>query len=366
MFETFWKKVLRRKPYSWLVIPAAVFWFVSVIYRLFFHVYRLTRTRATRLNVPVVSVGSIMIGGAGKTPLVEVIARGLQGEGVRVGVVSSGYGRSSREPLLLPGYKLQRIPADMAGDEMRELSGKLPEAIFSIARSKTDAARALAGSGNVDVIVVDDGFQHFTLFRDIDVVAYDASFKPGHLRLFPSGVLRESVRALRRADMIIMTRAKFAKDIAKLRRRLGRVNPGAEVYHAGFVPEVLVSGDKSLPVKYIEDKSVFLFAGVGNFSPLRKQVAALAGDLDYALELTDHQVYDEGLLRRIKAMAGDHGSDVILTTGKDWVKLGDFDFGREIYYLGVSVDLDPGEEKLIQQIMQKIQLERPGSNGQAI
>ena len=87
-----------------------------------------------------------------------------------------------------------------------------------------------------------------------------------------------------------------------------------------------------MSVKYLEDKSVFLFAGVGNFRALRKQVAALTADIDCAMELSDHQQYDQTLLQQIRDSAAKAGSDVILTTGKDWVKLGDFD-SRDIDYV---------------------------------
>ena len=82
----------------------------------------------------------------------------------------------------------------------------------------------------------------------------------------------------------------------------------------------------------------------------------MAVDVDTALELSDHQVYDRELLEHIKNMADEQESDVILTTGKDWVKLGDFDFGREIYYLTQTIDLDPGEEKLVSNLMTKLKL----------
>jgi tetraacyldisaccharide 4'-kinase len=118
----------------------------------------------------------------------------------------------------------------------------------------------------------------------------------------------------------------------------------------------LVGRDITRPLKYIEDKAVFLFAGIGNFRALRRQVGALCDDLDCAMELSDHQQYDLELLQRIKDEADRHDSDVILTTGKDWVKLQDFAFGREIYYLSQSVDLDPGEEKLIGNLITRLNL----------
>jgi tetraacyldisaccharide 4'-kinase len=309
------------------------------------------------VGVPVISVGNITVGGTGKTPLVEFLGRFLLEDGVRVGVVSSGYGRASRAAVLEPGYRLHEKGADEVGDEVLLLARSLPEAIFSVARSKAEAARRLAATGEVDAILVDDGFQHFALRRDVDIVAYDAAVKKRALKRFPYGVLREPLSALRRADVVIVTRSNFAKDIGLLQKRLARLAPQAEMYTAQFMASEVLDDERRLPVKYLEDKSVFLFAGVGNFRSLRKQVAKLCADLDFALELSDHQVYDRFLLERIKRRAAVLGSDVILTTGKDWVKLPGFAFDREIYYLGQTVDLDPGEEKLVKNLEDRLGIE---------
>jgi tetraacyldisaccharide 4'-kinase len=359
MLETFWKKVVRRRRLSWLIIPAFLFWLASFFYRLGFRIYRATRGEPVDVSLPVISVGNISVGGTGKTPLVSLIAEHLQHEGIRVGIVSSGYGRRSREPVLMPGYKLQNLDVATTGDEILLLSRQLPEAIFAIDESKTTAAQKLATTGDIDVIILDDGFQHFTLARDLDIVTYDAALKRQWLKMFPYGVLREPLSALARADIIVITRARFAKDIRRLRKRLARRSPTATIYHAGFVPEKLCGRQQEMSVKYLEDKSVFLFAGVGNFRALQKQVMALSADLDHALELSDHQEYDRALLEKITRQADKYDSDVILTTGKDWMKLGDFDFGREIYYLQNSIDLDPGEEKLVRQIMEELDLKPP-------
>ena len=163
---------------------------------------------------------------------------------------------------------------------------------------------------------------------------------------------------MKRADIIVITRSNFARDIGVLSKRLKKVNPRAEHYTAQFSIDELVGHERRFPIKYLEDKSVFLFAGVGNFEPLRRQVSVLAGDLDDAVELSDHQEYDTGTLEHLKAIADNHDSDVIVTTGKDWVKIRDFDFGREIYYLAQSIDLDPGEEQLAAFIQERLGLQR--------
>lgn len=358
MFEKIWKKILRRPRLSLLAVPAFLLWLVSFPYRMVVCLVRRSKSSRFKLDLPLISIGNISVGGTGKTPMVATLTQSLLTEGFRVGIVSSGYGREREVPLLLPGHQLLDRPVTEVGDELFDLAGRLPEAYFSIDRQKNVAARSLAQSGAVDVIIVDDGFQHFALARDIDIVTYDAALEPRVLKRFPYGVLREPLGAMRRADIIIITRVKFATDIGKLSQRLSAINPDASVYHAGFEIREIVGKDARQPVKYLEDKSVFLFAGVGNFRTLKQQVVALAGDVDYALELSDHQRYTRELLRRIRLLADKQGSDLILTTSKDWVKLGGFDFGREIYYLDLVTDLNPGEERLVAEVIGRLDLRK--------
>lgn len=331
--------------------------------------FRVRRSRAvptTGLRVPVVSVGNITVGGTGKTPIVELLARFFLNDGYRVGIVSSAYGRPTDISFVEQGYRVQKRLTGETGDEVKLLATLLPEAVFSVDQSKSTAAQRLADSSSVDLIIVDDGFQHFGLERDLDIVTYDAAVSLKMLKPFPYGVLREPLSALRRADIIIITRSNFARDLGLLLRKLKQINPNAEHYHARFTIDELVGHNRRLPVKYLEDKSVFLFAGVGNFKPLQRQVVTLSADLDYAMELSDHQQYDRRLLSKIKLMADKFDSDVIVTTGKDWVKLGGFDFEREIYYLTQAIDLDPGEEKLVAHLQNNMGLKSGATDGTAV
>jgi tetraacyldisaccharide 4'-kinase len=356
MLEQLWKKIVRRRPLSLWVLPAFLLWLMSFGYRLGFLLARLMSGSPTKVSVPVVSVGNITVGGSGKTPMVGVLTEGLIDKGVRVGIVSSGYGRESKESFVAPGYKVQQMEVGVTGDEVMLLAHCLPDAVFSVDPVKTIAAQNLADSDLVDVIVVDDGFQHRRLARDIDLVTWDAGHKERWLKPFPYGLLRESKKAMARADIIVITRAKFALDINAIKRSLRRLNGSAQIYQAAFEANDIVGHDRQWPAKYLEDKSVYLFAGVGNFQALKRQVTALAADLDHALELSDHQRYDPVLLDKIKSDADRFDSDLVLTTFKDWVKLADFDFGREFYYLDLAVDLDPGEERLVAEIMQRLNL----------
>ena len=358
MLEEIWKKIIRSEGVSLWRLAAFILWLVSLAHSVLFYLKKTTSGNPLKLDLPVLSVGNIVVGGSGKTPMVAFVTRYLLDEEIRVGIVSSGYGRPEKISFVEPGYKVQKMDVNQTGDEVMLLANDLPEAVFAVDESKVRAAQKLAEMNEVDVIIVDDGFQHFALARDINLVTYDAGVKKKFLKPFPYGILREPIKAIRRADIVVVTRSKFARDLTLLMKRLQKIHPEGEFYNAKFTATDLVGRKQTLSVKYLEDKSVFLFAGVGNFQALKKQVFALSGDLDYAWELSDHQQYDRTVLEEIKAMVEELDSDVIVTTSKDWVKLGNFDFGREIYYLTLSVDLDPGEEKLMEGIMAKLKLKR--------
>jgi tetraacyldisaccharide 4'-kinase len=348
MIEKSWKKIIRRERFSLLSIPALFLWIVSIVYRIVFSIVRVTSKVKIKLSIPVVSVGNITIGGTGKTPMVAFLARFLIDEGFKVGIVSSGYGRESDESYVLPGYKMMNKNHPEIGDEVKLLAQMLPEAVFSVDKNKSLASKAIDQGDGIDLILIDDGFQHYNLHRDIDLVTYDAGIKKELLKPFPYGVMREPLSALKRADIIVITRSKFAKDLQQLQNKLKKYNPSAKHFNARFTATELIGAEQNLPVKYLEDKSVLLFAGIGNFKSLERQVNALCADLDFAMELDDHQVYDKDILNEIRTKADELDSDLILTTGKDWVKIVNFDFNREFYYLNQTIDLDPGEEKLIE------------------
>lgn len=358
MLEQLWKRIMRRRSLSLLAIPALLLWVFSILYRIGGFIHRRFTKAVVKVNVPVISIGNITVGGSGKTTIVEMLGRLLLDENVRVGIVSSGYGRPDTTAFVEPGYRVQRMDDGRTGDEVKHLAGLLPEAWFSVDRSKTEAALRLAAAGEVDVIIVDDGMQHVKLHRDLEIVTFDASVRDKFLKPFPAGVLREPMSAMRRADIILITRSNMAADPGVLQKRCASLCPNAEIYRAQFIATELVGRERRLPIKYLEDKSVLLFAGIGNFRAMSRQVAPMCADLDQAIELSDHQRYDKITLQKIKAAADHHDSDVILTTGKDWVKLGDFAFGREIYYLAQTTDLDPGEEKLVRSVMQRLELKR--------
>ena len=355
MFEAIWKKILRRRGISLLVFPALILWILSLAYRIVLYLSQLIPREKIKVGVPVISIGNITVGGTGKTPILSSIARFLINEGYRVGIVSSAYGRAENISFVRAGYEVTEMPISQTGDEVMLLADALPEAIFSIDSSKTVAAQNAANSKiPPEILLVDDAFQHRQLYREIDIVTYDAAVPPGQMKMFPSGVLREPLSALKRADVIVITRSKFAKDLSRLEDKLHKLAPAAEIYAARFNFKELVGHHRRMPLKYLEDKAVFIFAGIGNFRAFERQVRAITRNIAYAMEFSDHQIYTNEILHTIKNMARKHEAGVILTTGKDWFKVRHFDFERELYYLSQIIDIDPGEEKLVSHLLTKI------------
>lgn len=336
-------------------------WLVSFVYRLGFALRKLCAGEPVKMGVPVLSVGNVTVGGSGKTPIVARLAEGWLGRGVRVGIVSSGYGRSERTSFLAQGKSVLEMDVARTGDEVRLLAQKLPKAVFSVNASKWRAAQKLADSGKVDLIIVDDGFQHFKMARDLDLVTFDAGLDRRLLKPFPLGMLRESLQALKRAGIIVITRAGEASNVDEVRKELLEYGPQASFYQADFGATVIVGRDRNRSVKYLEGKSILLFAGVGNFKALEQQVRTLTANPVDTLEFSDHQRYAQPVLEMIRRAANQHNSDLILTTLKDWVKVGNFDFGREFYYLEQTVDLEPGSDRLLAEIKNRLNLTTKGT-----
>ncbi len=341
-----------------LIIPAIVLWIVSLFYRIGLALAKATRGKVVKVNIPVISIGNLSVGGTGKTPIIATLAEFLLEEGLKVGIVSSAYGRKNQISFVKEARRVAEMSVDDTGDEVKMLAELLPQAIISVDKSKSEAALNAQNSDyKLDLLLVDDGFQHFRLDREVDIVTYDGATSARDLKLFPYGVLREPLSSLKRADVIIITRANFARDIGTLSKRLKKLAPEAKIYTANFKPKEIIGLKRKLPVKYLEDKAVFAFAGIGNFRAFERQLRTLTSNLDFALEFSDHQNYTDREIDRIKESADRCGSDLLLTTAKDWVKIRDFDFGREIYYLAQEIDLDPGEEKLVKYLLSFI---KPG------
>ncbi len=260
-----------------------------------------------RAPVPVVSVGNLTLGGTGKTPTVEWVARWYRARGVRVAILSRGYGR-----------------AEGMNDEGRVLGENLPDVPPFEDADRVRGARTAVEESESQLIVLDDGFQHRRLARDLDIVLLDALEPFGLGRLFPRGLLREPVRALRRAGVVVLSRADLVagSDRAAIRAEAERhAGPlrWAEVRHA---PRDLVDDVGSTsPVANLATRSVAAFCGIGNPEGFRRTLTPLCGRVLEFRTFPDHHPYSAADMADLTAWAGGLGADLALTTQKDSVKL---------------------------------------------
>jgi 3-deoxy-D-manno-octulosonic-acid transferase len=285
-----------------------------------------------RLNAPVISIGGIAMGGAGKTPLVARLARDLSAAGFRVAILTRGYGRRAREPLVLrPG---SNPSVEAAGDEAPILLAS-GAAVVGVAAGRYEIGRAIGDAA--DVFLLDDGFQHWRLHRDFDIVAVDALDPFAGGDLFPLGRLREPPSALARAGAIVVTHAEAARHYSALEERIRRENPAAPVFYARTVAREwrdAATGQVVDPA----GRAVAAFCGLGNPASFWRTIAPLEPRFEVAFP--DHHRYSaaeiEALARRARAL----GCQALLTTEKDFANLPDAKAHLPVWRLAIDVEVE--------------------------
>jgi tetraacyldisaccharide 4'-kinase len=263
--------------------------------------------RRYRLKKPVVSVGNLSVGGTGKTPFVIWLWRQLCARSLRASVLTRGYRREDqREPLLFTSTE----GAERAGDEVRLLlnAGVRP---VGVAARREMAGVALEAENRVDLHLLDDGFQHLSLLRDLDIVLLDCTRPPWELDLLPAGRLREPFSALTRAGVIVLTRAYAWTQHEELERVVRQHNREALLVRSAT--EVIGVDPGQGPF--------FAFAGIGNpkafFDDLGRARAEIRGHLAFP----DHHRYTSADMVRIEKRAREAGARALVTTEKDWMNL---------------------------------------------
>lgn len=283
-----------------------------------------------RLPCPVVSVGNLAVGGTGKTACVEWLARKLLARGKRVAILSRGYGGRSGEYVL--GWEQGRLlcdgvpvaASDGLADEPQVLAQHLPGVTVWVGARREKTGRAACARGGCDVLLLDDGFQHRRVQRDLDVVLVRADMPPGGKPLLPRGPMREPLAALRRAHVVILTKSDEAWDRGgALRESLKRWAPQATVASASHVPTGLVdvlSGERH-DVAHLGSRRVGLVSSIGDPRGFEATVSRCEASIAWHTAWPDHHCYREADWEALAAQAGREPLDAVVTTEKDWVRL---------------------------------------------
>lgn len=272
--------------------------------------YRARRGAARHVGVPVVSVGNLTVGGTGKTPLVIEIAGRLATRGRRPAVLTRGYGGSPAQP----------------ADEVLELREALPDVPIVVDPDRVAGAAAARRDHGADCLVLDDGFQHRRIARALDVVALDLLDPFGGGVLLPCGRLREPPTALRRADLIVLTRVNLTGDegraLAAVERVLEDLAVRAPRLTAAVVASQLRDGSGATRApEALRGLAVLPVCGLGNPEGFLRLLRSIGAEVRGGLVFGDHHRYRAGDLRAIRRAAARRRVEAVVTTRKDWVKL---------------------------------------------
>ncbi len=306
----------------------------------------------TALPVPVVSVGNLTTGGTGKTPMVEFVCRMLARDHKKVCVLTRGYGRTNPRSRVVvsDGFKIA-ADSEVTGDEPLLLA----EALKGVAAVVSDADRVAAGRWAVEnlgaeVLVLDDGFQHLRLARNLNIVTIDATNPWGGGHLLPRGRLRESPEGLRRADCVVITRADQSKDLVSLRDAIRRFSNARPVFTSVMKVRGTMTVDSGLSTELDSlPQPTAAFAGIGNPRAFFDQLNRAGVDLAFSKAFPNHHRYSQSDLDELIQEAGRLAAQSLVTTAKDAVKLRSLSLEIPCYVLDIEVAIDE-KDKFVEMI----------------
>jgi len=281
--------------------------------------------KALEVPVPVVSVGNLTTGGTGKTPLVCLLAEAAQSAGRRPAILTRGYRRNAA--------------SGGEGDEVRLYRRLLPEVAVVVDADRVRGARAAVRAG-ADLLLLDDGFQHRRLSRQVDLVLADARDPFSGGRLLPHGLLREPPGSLRRATALILTRAGRATpaELEAAKARALAEAPGLALLLEDHVPEGLFdhAGNPGPPLERLSNLPVLAFSGIGDPNALCESLLALRADVRRAIDFGDHHEFAPEELERLREDAVRSGAELLVTTEKDLMRIDRWEGAPALFALRIG------------------------------
>ncbi len=299
----------------------------------------LKTTDRSQTTVPVISVGNITVGGTGKTPMVIWLCNFLREKNINCAVLTRGY-KASADKNDEPAMLIKNCPGTAVIINPDRLAG----ALEAIKRHRAQ------------VLIMDDGFQHRRLHRDIDIVTIDATLPFGYNKMLPAGLLREPVSALKRAHAAILTRCDSVSkdDLTKLTETVRRINPKIIVAQAVHEPVCAVTSDKDeIPLAKLKGKKAFALCGIANPDAFLSTISRLKAKLVGSKLYDDHHHYTAKDFGEIYREAQQSKAEMIVTTEKDYNKLTGLSGGKNgpvLAYLAVRVQFISGKEQITQLI----------------
>ena len=321
----------------------------SIVIRLRNFLYFTGLLKTYRANVPVISVGNITAGGTGKTPLVIQLCNKITENSkfkiinYKCAILTRGYKATKNSKFKIQNYT----------DEPAILAEKCPQAKVIVNPDRVAAAVEAVDKFGAKVLIMDDGFQHRRLTRDLDIVTIDATCPFGYSKILPAGLLREPLSALARADAIVITRSDQTgeTELARLEEKLKQVNPGMIIARSIHKPVCAKSPDgKETGIEDLKDKKIFAFCGIGNPGAFLETIKGLGAELVGSKIYNDHYHYTDNDIADIHKQAKNLEADLILTTQKDWFStqyaVRNTQYETPFAYLAIELIFTAGEDKI--------------------
>ena len=327
----------------------SLFYFWGHCFRMW--AYRWDLFPSHKLDCRVISVGNLTLGGTGKTPVVMMIAETLRGNGHKPGILSRGYGGNSRNEInVVCDGKNILLSTEVAGDEAVMMAQRLKNVPVLVGSDRYQTGRYAIKHFGVDTLILDDGFQHLALKRDMNILLFDHQRPFGNGQLFPAGELREPKKEARRADFVCITRYSGSSYPPGINEQLIKDLP--LVKSTLRLDSLLNLNDGGIfDVKKLQDQPVAAFSGIANPSDFRRLLEQSGARVVYYHPFPDHHEYTLSDLKHIEDLGRKSGAKLILTTEKDAVKIKPSSIILPFYKVALEMEILEGRETFNQRVL---------------
>ncbi len=352
MSEIFYKIISPDRKWYWFPV-FVILKLISFVYSLGHHfrlwAYRWGVFPSRKLDCRVISVGNLTLGGTGKTPFVMMIAETLRGNGLKPAILSRGYGGKSGNPVnVVCDGKQTLLSPEWVGDEAVMMAEKLKNVPVLTGPDRYQTGRYALEHFDVDTLILDDGFQHLALKRDLDILLFDHSRPLGNGHLFPAGELREPARETRRADMVCFTR--YSGGAINFDPRLLVSVPQVKT-HLRLDSIIRMDDEEVLGVEILKNEPVAAFCGIAKPEGFRQILRDSQIQPKLFKSFPDHHPYTLQDIKELEARAIKEGAKFILLPEKDAVKIKGMKFTLPFFKVVIELEILEGRETFNKQLL---------------
>lgn len=316
----------------------------------------------THAGVPVISVGNITAGGTGKTPMVRYVCEYLEQKEFQPAILSRGYKAAyNAQPIVVSGKGQILVTPKVSGDEPYLLAKGLDKTSVIIGRNRAVSGKLAVSELQSDILVLDDGFQHRRLARDLDIVLIDAVQPFGYEHVLPRGLLREPMESLKRAQVIVLTKTDLVpKDILfGIKNRIKTMVPYLPIFetiHKPLAVQTIDQWERSsedfVDSEEVKKHKLLAMSGIGNPESFKATLDGLGFNTIESMDFGDHHDYTTDDLIKLWTKIFGLGATAVITTEKDAVKLSQLpairDFKLPIYVLPVGIEFTSNEQEFLE------------------